>query len=389
MSRRLIITIIIYINLYNSKRKEKEMKFSCERSVLLKEIGIAQEIIASKNAISILSNIYIEAANDALVIKATDIKVNFETKVPVSVIESGAATVFCDKFLGILASIPEGELEFEHIDTMVIIKPTTKKVKFQLRSIASENFPVFPEPNEKSFFSVPIKNFKEMIHQTVFAVSDDETRYFMTGVLFEKNGSKVNMVATDGRRLAFISKEIDDDAPDFSGVIVPPKILNIIMKRAGDEGLISISVTDKIIFVRFGSYNLSSVLIEGQFPNYHRVIPENHEHCFTLNRIETLDALKRVSLFVEKSHRIYLSLTPGVLAIASEESELGVANEEIPCKYDGNAVSIAMNYRYVEEPFKVMSDNDISVHFTDPSKAVTIKPEPESDFLHVVMPMQP
>ncbi|MDR1219724.1 MAG: DNA polymerase III subunit beta [Treponema sp.] len=365
------------------------MKFSCERSVLLKEIGIAQEIIASKNAISILSNIYIEAANDTLVIKATDIKVNFETKVPVSVIEPGAATVFCDKFLGILSSIPEGELEFEHVDTMVIIKPTTKKVKFQLRSIASENFPVFPEPNEKSFFSIPIKNFKEMIHQTVFAVSDDETRYFMTGVLFEKDGPKVNMVATDGRRLAFISKEIDDDAPDFSGVIVPPKILTIIIKRAGDEGVISISVTDKIIFVRFGSYNLSSVLIEGQFPNYHRVIPETHEHCFTLNRIETLDALKRVSLFVEKSHRIYLSLTPGVLSIASEESDLGVANEEIPCKYDGSAVSIAMNYRYVEEPFKVMSDNDISVYFTDPGKAVTIKPEPESDFLHVVMPMQP
>ncbi|MDR2193663.1 MAG: DNA polymerase III subunit beta [Treponema sp.] len=364
------------------------MKFSCERSVLLKEIGIAQEIIASKNAISILSNIYLEAVNDTLIIKATDIKVNFETKVPVTVVESGATTVFCDKFLGILSSIPEGELEFEHVDMKVIIKPTTKKVKFQLRSIASDNFPMFPTPNEEKFFSMPIKDFKEMIHQTVFAVSDDESRYYMTGVLFEKTDSKVNMVATDGRRLAFINKDINNEVPDFFGVIVPPKILTIITKRAGDEGLISILVTDKTIFVRFGSYELSSVLIEGQFPNYHRVIPENHEYYFTLNRIETLDALKRVSLFVEKSHRIYLSLTPGVLAIASEESELGIANEEIPCRYDGEPILIAMNYRYMEEPFKVMSDNDISIYFTDTSKAITIKPEPASDFLHVVMPMQ-
>ncbi len=364
------------------------MKFSCERSVLLKEIGIAQEIIASKNAISILSNIYIEASEDTLTIKATDIKVNFETKVPVTVIESGSATVFCDKFLGILNSIPEGELEFEQVDMKIIIKPITKKVKFQLKSIASDSFPPFPEPNEKNFFTMPVKDFKDMIHQTVFAVSDDETRYFMTGVLFEKEGDKINMVATDGRRLAFISKGLEG-APDFPMVIVPPKILNIITKRAGDEGEIFIAVTDKIIFVRFGFYNLSSVLIEGQFPNYRRVIPEKHENFFTLNRVEMLDALKRVSLFVERSHRIYLSLNPGVLALSSEEGELGVANEEIPCRYDGEPVSIAMNYRYMEEPFKTMTDSEVSIHFTDPDKAVTIKPDPESDFLHVVMPMQP
>jgi DNA polymerase-3 subunit beta len=365
------------------------MKFTCERSVLLKEITIAQEIIASKNAISILSNIYIEAENDTLSIKATDIKVNFETKVPVIVIEPGSATVFGDKFLGILNSIPEGELEFEQNDTKITIKPTFKKVRFQLKSIASEKFPEFPVPNLEHLFEIPVKDFKEMILQTAFAVSDDETRYYMTGVFFEKREDKLIMVATDGRRLAYINKEGEGDIQDFPGIIIPPKILHIIMKRAGDEGLIAIAVTDRIIFVRFGSYNLSSVLIEGQFPNYQRVIPESQSYSFLVNRLEMLDALKRVSLFVEqKSNRMYLKIAPGTLSIYTEESDIGTAKEDIPCKYEGDEVSIALNYRYIEEPFKVIDENEISIHFTDTNRAITIMPEPQKDFFHIVMPMQ-
>ncbi|MDR0644793.1 MAG: DNA polymerase III subunit beta [Treponema sp.] len=367
------------------------MKFTCERSVLLKEIGIAQEIVASKNAFSILSNIYIETLDDSLIIKATDIKVSFETKVPVNVIESGSTTVFCDKFLGVLNALPDGEVEFEQIDSNLVIKTPLRKLRYNLKSIASDSFPQFPELNEDNFFSIPVKDFKDMIQQTVFAVSDDETRYFMTGVLLERIEDKLNMVATDGRRLALIKKSVGDAVPPFAPVIVPPKILNIIMKRAGDEGLISIAVTERYIFVRFGLYNLSSVLIEGQFPNYHRVIPENQENVFSVNRLELLDALRRVVLLVEKSKRVYFELAPGVLSIASEESDFGAANEEIPCRYDGEKLSIAMNYHYIEEPFKVMSEEEISIKFTDTVKAITIHPDPDpqSDFLHIVMPMQP
>jgi DNA polymerase-3 subunit beta len=365
------------------------MKFTCERSVLLKEITIAQEIISSKNAISILSNIYLEAENDTLVIKATDIKVNFETRVPVAVIEEGSTTVFGEKFLGILSSIPDGELEFDQTDMKISIRPTFKKIKFQLKSIASDKFPEFPAPNNDGFFELPVKDFKDMISQTVFAVSDDETRYFMNGIFFEKQEEKLIMVATDGRRLAYISKEAGTGINDFKGVIVPPKILNIIMKRAGDEGLISISITDKTIFVQFGSYQLSSVLIEGQFPNYHRVIPESQLYSFSVNRLEMLDALKRVALLVEqKSRRVYLGVSTGVISISSEESDIGTAKEEFSCKYEGEEISIALNYRYIEEPFKVMTDEEISIHFTEPSKVITIKPAPEKDFFHIVMPMQ-
>jgi DNA polymerase-3 subunit beta len=365
------------------------MKFTCERSVLLKEISIAQEIILSKNAISILSNIYLEAKKDTLYIKSTDIKVNFETQVPIIIQEEGVTTVFGDKFLGILNSIPEGEMEFSQNDMNIIIRPLTKDIEFQLKSIASDKFPEFSVPNKDNLFELPVKDFKEMIQQTVFAVSDDETRYFMNGVLFEKKEDKLVMVGTDGRRLAYIAMEVGSEFKDFPGVIIPPKILNVLLKRAGEEGLFSISITDKIIFIKFGSYQLSSVLIEGQFPNYQRVIPEKQSFFFTMNRLEMLDALRRVSLLVEqKSRRIYLGVSPGYISISSEESDIGAAREKIPCKYDGEGVSIALNYRYIEEPFKVITDAEVSIYFTEATRAITIQPVPEKNFFHIIMPMQ-
>ena len=364
------------------------MRFTCERSFLLKEMAIANEIIASKNAISILSNVFLEAKNGNLTIKATDMKVNFETAVPIEVFEPGSVTVYLDKFYGILNSIPEGEVEFEQVDNRINIKTTAKKARFQLKSIASDKFPEFTSSGI-DFFEIPVKDFKEMIHETIFAISDDETRYFMNGIYFEKALDKFVMVATDGRRLAYIDKPSPEGIQDFSGIIIPPKILNIVSKRAGDEGTARISITDKVIFIQFGSYKLSSVLIEGQFPNYRKVIPENQTSSFSFDRLEMLDALKRVSLLVEqRSHRIYLGLSPGTISVYSEENDIGNAREEIPCKYDGEELSIAFNYRYLEEPLKVMDGDEVIIFFNDPNKTITIKSVLEKDFLHIVVPMQ-
>ena len=365
------------------------MKFTCNKEVILKEISIAQEIISSKNAILIMSNIYLEAVNNSLIIKAKDMKVNFQTEVPVNVIEPGSTTVYSEKFFGIISTFPYDEMEFSQKDNIAIVKPTTKnKPEYKLKSIASDKFPSFPVSSEP-FFELPIKDFKDMVQQSVFAVSDDETRYFMNGVYMEKSEDKINMVATDGRRLAFISKQADKKINDFSGIIIQPKILATIFKRSGDEGLVSISISDKMIFINFASYQFSSGLIEGMFPNYKKVIPENQEFSLSVNREEMLNALRRVSLMVEKkSHRIYLGISPGKMSIYSEESEIGNVNDEIPCKYDGEDITIALNYRYMEEPFKIMTDNEIKIRFTSAIKAITIEPVPEKDFFHIVMPMQ-
>jgi DNA polymerase III subunit beta len=365
------------------------MKFSFDRDALLKEISIAQEIIATKNAISILSNVLLQAENGTLTIRATDIKVNFETKIPVEIQEAGSTTIFCDKFMSIISSLPQGEIEFEQNDIKIHIRPATKKAKFQLKSITSDKFPEFTSPNNLSFFDIPVKEFKEMINQTVFSVSDDETRYFMNGVFMEKKDDKLQLVATDGRRLSYISKSFGISLPNFKGIIIPPKILNIISRRATDEGPLSVAVGEKNIFFRFANYEFSSVLIEGQFPNYNRVIPESQAYSFEVDSKELMEALKRVALLVEqKSRRIFLAVAPGTLTISSQETEIGTAKEEIPCRYDGEEITFALNYLYIEEPIKVLGSERIKVEFTEAMKAITLKAQPEKDFFHIVMPMQ-
>jgi DNA polymerase-3 subunit beta len=365
------------------------MKFVCEKNALQREITFAQEIISSKSSMSIISNVYLEAADGSLLIRATDIKIGFETRMPVEVQEPGSLTVFCDKMTGILASIPEGTIEVEQKESKIVMKPSFKKAQFSLKTIASEQFPQLPDIDDSKFFAIPLADFRYMIGQTVFAVSDDETRYFMNGVYLERVQDGLVMVATDGKRLAYIKRGIVEGIPEFRGIIIPPKLLSIILHRASDEGQIELAVSDKNLFVKFGQYRLSTVLIEGQFPNYQKVIPESHLYTLRARRQDVMDALKRVSIFVEqKSRRTYFELSTDKLVISSEETEIGTAREEISCSYEGPDAMIAMNYKYIDEPLKALDCDEICLSFTDTSKALTVSPEPESDYFHVLMPMQ-
>ena len=369
------------------------MKFTFDRNSMINEISIAQEIISTKSAISILSNVLFIAENNTLTIKATDIKVNFETKIPVQIEEEGSTTVFCDKFLGILSGLDEGEIVFDlqqkDNQTVALIRHSTKKIKFQLKCQSQEKFPEFPVDENVPFFEVPSKEIKKMIAQTSFAVSADETRYFMNGVYFEKKENKLVLVATDGRRLAYASKEFPEGISDFPSAIVHPKVLNIVAKHLSDEGNISIAIVDKMIFFRFANYELSSTLIDGQFPNYMRVIPETQSFNFKVQKNELVESLKRTSIMVDKkAGRIFFNICPGVLRITSQESDSGDAEVEIPCEYAGDEITIAMNYRYIEEPLRVVNSDRITFEFTGEMKAVTLRPEPAEDYFHIIMPMQ-
>ena len=320
---------------------------------------------------------------------------SFETQVPVQVLEEGETTVYCDKFMGILTSLPSGEIEFNQPsdDTQesinVTIRPLDKKIKFQMKTMAQDKYPEVNISDNAPYFEIPSKEFKAMIGETVFAVSEDETRYFMNGVFFEKNGDKLNLVATDGRRLSFASKEILSGVADFPSAIVHPKILGIVLKHAPEEGNISLAIVDKMVYIKFGNYKFGSVLLEGNFPNYRRVIPETQEHKFSVLKSDFVSALKRVALMVDKkAGRMYLDITPGMLKITSNQSELGSADEEIPCEYADDEMVIAFNYRYIEEPLRVIGTERIVFEFTADMKAVTMRPEPEGDYFHIIMPMQ-
>ena len=371
------------------------MKFTCERDVIIREISIAQEIISSRNALSILSNVLLEASDNTVLIRATDLKVGFETRIPADVQVPGTTTVFCDKFVGILRSLPAGDVEFEQstattgkdADTFVI-RPLFKKIDFRLKTIASDKFPEMQVASSDLFFEFPQSEFLEMISQTVFAVSDDETRYFMNGVYIENNEGKLVMVATDGRRLSLITRQSEMPLKEFVGVIVPPKVLNLVKKLASGEGMFSLAVTDKNLFVQFDNQKLTSALIEGQFPNYQRVIPEVQQYSVTLNKNELVEAIKRVSLLVEKSRRIYLTISDNTIVLSSEESDIGVAREEIACKYEGPDTTMAVNFQYLSEPLKVIGDDEVIMRFTESNKAVSLYSVPEHDYFHIIMPMQ-
>jgi len=365
------------------------MKFICERDTIMKEISIAGEIISSRNSLSILSNVFMEAVDNTLVLKATDLKVGFETRIPVEVSTPGSTTVFCDKFLSILRSLPSGEIEFEQTEGHTfVIRPVFKKIDFQLKSIDSDKFPEIQLAAEEAFFEVSQKDFIEMITQTIFAVSDDETRYFMNGVYMENTDGDLVMVATDGRRLSYIRKTPEKPIKEFDGVIIPPKVLTMIRKLASGEGMFALAVTEKNIFVTFDNQKISSALIEGQFPNYQRVIPEEQTHEVLVQREELTEALKRVSLLVEKSRRIYITLGEGNMVLDSEESEIGVAKEELSCQYSGPEIKLALNYLYLSEPLKVIDSEQVSLQFTEANRAITLYSVPQGEYFHIVMPMQ-
>jgi DNA polymerase-3 subunit beta len=196
------------------------------------------------------------------------------------------------------------------------------------------------------------------------------------------------MVATDGRRLAFIEKSAGD-IPDFPGAIIPVKVLVAIVKYAGDEGQISISITDKFLFIEFGSYKFCSVLFDGQFPNYRKVIPENQSCSFTVKKSDILQAMKRVHPLVEKqSERLYFKIVQGALSIYVKDSDIGSGEEEIEAEFSGEEMQFALRYSNLEEPLRMLTTDMLKVQFTDISHAFTIKPEPEDDYYHVMMPMQ-
>jgi len=374
------------------------MKFTFDRDAMIKEIAIAQEIITNKSPVSILSNILIIAENNSLTIKATDSTVKFTTSLPVDIQEEGSTTIFCDKFMSILSNSPSGDMEFIKDDITVTIKPIAKKVKFQLKSQTSDKFPEISKYDNIPFFEISSKDFKEMIKETIFAVSEDKNRFFMTGVYFVKENDILTMVATDGRRLSCVTKNFGYNIPDFTPAIIPTKILSCVLKNASDEGNIKIAVVDKSIFIKFANYEFSSVLIDGQFPNYKKVIPENLTMSIMVNKADLEAALKRTTIMVDKKvSRIIFRISSGVLKLISPESDIGTADEEIPCRYNGQDIAMALNFTYVTEPLKVIDSENVVFEFNvnenqngeeaSITKAVIMRSEPAGDYIHVIMPM--
>lgn len=364
------------------------MKFSCEKSVLYRAISIAQEVITNKNFVSIVSNVYLELADNKLTIKATNIKLGFITSIDVEGQENGTCIVFCDKFSEILSALPDGIVEFEENGNMIRIKPAFKKVQFNIKIISNEQFPSFPEIAKEKFIDLPAEKFKKMIRLTSYAVSDDETRYFMSGVFFEYKEDNLIMVGTDGRRLA-LCKVANPGLNQFKGIIIPPKTLAFLYKYIPNEGFIKFHSDEKNLFIEFGNFFVTSILVEGDFPNYDKVIPASHQYEAIIKRSDMIEAFKRISIFIEnKARKAIMNFSEDKLIVNSEEMEIGTAKEEIDCQYTGPAISISVKDSHMEEPLRVYDTEQIGIKFNTNSSAILVSPINSEDvYFNVVMPM--
>ncbi len=366
------------------------MKFTCEKEPLLREMLIAHDTISTKSTISILSNVLLSTENNRLKIMATDLKVSFSSKISVQTKTPGTIVVFCDRLMEILRALPDGEIDFTLNENQVLsIIPRTTKANFKLKCIPADKFPVQQEIDEKLFQEFPQKDFIEMIVKTVYAISDDETRFFLNGVFFEKSGNKFNMVASDGRRLALIARDCAGFKGNLPGVIIPPKILNIVRKNSSGEGNLSFAVTDKNIFMKIENRLFSSSLIEGKFPNYQKIIPEQNEFKVTVKRRILEDSLKRVSILIEnKTRSVIFQFGGKTMTVSSEESEIGKAQEEISCDYTGEETVLTFNYYYILEPLRVIEDEAVEMEFNDPKHAVILRPVGDDSYFNIIMPLQ-
>ncbi len=368
------------------------MKFTTSREALLKAITIAQDVITNKSPISILSNVLLQTAENKVIVKATNSTVNLITSFGAEIEEEGELTLFCDKLLTIINSLPMGDVEIITKENEVLVQPIGKKVKFKIKSLAADKFPVFNSFDSENSIEVAAKDFKNLIRNTIFAVSTDPNRYIMTGCYLCKKDNLLTMVATDARRMSVCN--CVDFNESFTSALIPTKILSVLEKFCNDEGNIKLNSTARTFSVKADKFELSTGLIEGQYPKWEKVIPENLDKTIIVSKKDLEDALKCVSIMVQKNGRVQMTIDKNKLEISSPDTEYGSSIQEIAAVYDGEPVNIALNALYLNDVLKVIDAESISIDFTiNEDKRVTkalIIRESEVDktaYTHIVMPM--
>ena len=370
------------------------MKFTTSKDAILRVLSVAQEVITNKSAISIMSNVLLQTdkENQKVIVKCTNSTINAISSFGAEIKEEGEITVFCDKFVSVISSLPMGDVEIETGENEILVKPLGKKVKFRIKTLASDKFPVFNGFNPDNSIKVAAKDFKNLIKHTTFAVSSDSNRYIMTGCYLTKEDNLLVMVATDGRRMSVCN--CVDFSPDFTSAIIPVKIFSIIEILCQDEGQIEINTTDKVFYFKAYGYELSSSLIEGQFPAWKKVVPSGLDHTVKVAKNELESAMKRTIVMAAKNGRIQMHLDTDVMIISTPETENGSSKEEIAAKYSGEPADIALNAMYLSDVLKVIDSDDISINFkfnddNRVSSALIISDADNENtpYTHVIMPM--
>ncbi len=370
------------------------MKLTIERVSLLKSLGHVQSVVERRNTIPILSNVKIEAVGGKLQLNATDMDLDMSDSVDADVSAEGATTVPAHTLYDIVRKLPDGsqvELDASGDGQLIL---SAGRSRFTLSCLPTEEFPVMTGGEMPHKFSLTAVELRALIDRAKFAISTEETRYYLNGIYLHKadrDGVDVlRAVATDGHRLASVEAPLPSGAESLPGVIVPRKTVSELRKlidESGDEVEISLSET-KIRF-SFDNAVLTSKLIDGTFPDYERVIPSGNDKELTVDCKLFADAVDRVSaISSEKSRAVKLSISTGYLTLSASSPEHGSATEEIEIDYQGDVVEIGFNSAYLLDITRQIEAPSVEVSFADGNSPTILREPDDGSAIYVLMPMR-
>lgn len=364
------------------------LKVICGRKELYEGVQTAARAVSPRTSLPILGHLLIKAEDDKLTIAATDLEIGMECVVDGKISEEGALTVPARVLTEVLASLPDTGVELSVDETNTVsVKCGTSD--FSILGLPPEEFPILPEVREEVRFVIESDVLKEAVKKTSFAISPDESRAILTGVLMQVTDAGLKLVATDTHRLCVQDCPLVESVGTVNA-IVPGRAMNE-LTRIIPESLDKVEVTISASQVKFdvGNTYLISRLIEGQFPNYERVIPQEFNKKITVPTGQFLNSVKRVAIVArENSQRMMVMSENGTLTITAESGSVGRAHEEVEVLIEGEDIKMAFNARYLLDVLGVLDTEAIEMELTGDVSPAVIKPQGSEDYTYVLMPMQ-
>ena len=371
------------------------MKITIERGALLKSLAHVQSVVERRNTIPILSNVLLDAADNMLALTATDMDLTIVEKVAAQVGTKGATTVSAHTLYDIVRKLPEGaqiQLEGAADGGQVTLK--AGRSKFSLATLPREDFPATAAGDLPNKFSIAGKDLRNLIDRTRFAISTEETRYYLNGIYLHAHTTGdvkvLRAVATDGHRLARFEMALPSGAADMPGVIVPRKAVGELRKLIEETSdNVEVALSDSKIRFGFDAVLLNSKLIDGTFPDYQRVIPTGNDKVLEVDRKSFAEAVDRVStISSEKSRAVKMSLKAGTLTLSASSPESGSASEELEVGYQGAGMEIGFNARYLLDIATQIDGAGAQFALADAASPTLVRDVADPSALYVLMPMR-
>jgi DNA polymerase-3 subunit beta len=366
------------------------MKATIERATLLKSLGHVQSVVERRNTIPILSNVLIEARDDGSIrLMATDLDLQVDESIQANVSQAGAITVSAHTLFDIVRKLPEGsQVELTAAEGKMQI--IAGRSRFNLSTLPRDDFPVIAEGELPTRFELPAATLRQIIEKTRFAISSEETRYYLMGIFLHIIDEQLRAAATDGHRLARVTVPKPDGAEGMPDVIVPRKCVQELYRLLEElEGTVEISLSPTKVRFGLGSAVLTSKLIDGTFPDYNRVIPTGNDKLLKLDPKSFSQGVDRVSTIAsEKTRAVKMSVDRDKVTLSVTSPENGVATEEIPADYGNDGLEIGFNAKYLLDILGEIDGDTVEVHLADAAAPTLLRENDKSNALYVLMPMR-